>query len=232
MEHRKNEILDSISFSGEAAQNYETKCHCVLVLDVSGSMEGKPIQDLNQGLRVFKEAVMKDETTKQRLELSIITFADIPELIQRPDLVENITMPTLEATYTTAMVDAIEMAIKVVEERKVWYKETGQHYYRPIIVMITDGVPNEDQDIDGMSVRIKQDIANKHYSLIPIAVEGADLKVLKDLTGIDPLKLKDTNFENFFKWLSNSVGAVTKANPGEKVTMTQGLDSWLDNFEI
>ena len=40
-------------FSAEAAENYEQKCLCVLVLDVSGSMSGEPIQELNKGLQDF-----------------------------------------------------------------------------------------------------------------------------------------------------------------------------------
>ena len=40
-------------FSSEVAENYEQKCLCVLVLDVSGSMGGSPIQELNNGLQDF-----------------------------------------------------------------------------------------------------------------------------------------------------------------------------------
>ena len=61
-------------FTAEAAENYEQKCLCVLVLDVSGSMYGKPIEELNKGLQEFYNEISSDDTTSQRLEVSLITF--------------------------------------------------------------------------------------------------------------------------------------------------------------
>ena len=54
-------------FSSEVAENYEQKCLCVLVLDVSGSMHGKRIDELNKGLQDFYNEISADETTSQRL---------------------------------------------------------------------------------------------------------------------------------------------------------------------
>ena len=85
-------------FSAEAAENYEQKCLCVLVLDVSGSMRGTPIEELNKGLKDFYEEISSDVTTSQRLEISIITFSNTVITLQEPALVENITMPTLTAS--------------------------------------------------------------------------------------------------------------------------------------
>ena len=49
----------TINFEGESPDNYEQKCLCLLVLDVSGSMSGDPINELNKGLQEFQEAVLK-----------------------------------------------------------------------------------------------------------------------------------------------------------------------------
>lgn len=49
-------------FHAEFAENYEQKCLCVLVLDVSGSMSGNPIRDLNKGLQDFYNDIVSDET--------------------------------------------------------------------------------------------------------------------------------------------------------------------------
>ena len=96
-------------FSAEAAENYEQKCLCVLVLDVSGSMRGTPIEELNKGLKDFYEEISSDVTTSQRLEISIITFSNTVITLQEPALVENITMPTLTASGSTEMVNALIM---------------------------------------------------------------------------------------------------------------------------
>lgn len=178
-------------FSAEAAENYEQKCLCVLVLDVSGSMRGTPIEELNKGLKDFYEEISSDVTTSQRLEISIITFSNTVITLQEPALVENITMPTLTASGSTEMVNAINYAIDMVDARKKWYKETNQNYYRPWIILMTDGEPDDDQDVAGLAQRIQNDTRNKRYAFLPIGVEGANMAVLDQIKGnIPAMKLQ------------------------------------------
>lgn len=220
-------------FSSEVAENYEQKCLCVLVLDVSGSMRGKRIEELNKGLQDFYNEISGDETTSQRLEVSIITFGSFAKTIQTPKLVENFTMPTLTAEGSTVLVSAVNQAIDLVEERKNWYKSTNQTYYRPWIILMTDGEPDDDQNVDKLSERIKQDIQARHYAFLPIGVEGANMNVLSKIQGdIKPMKLQGTKFSSFFKWLSASMGTIVNAEAGEQVDISQGAEDWMSAFTI
>lgn len=252
-------------FSAESAENFEQKCLCVLVLDVSGSMreivdksnmqytgetvymDGKKynlvtggimkLDLLNQGLQDFYKEIVSDETTSQRLELSIITFNDCVNVVQEPALPENVTIPILEAEGDTALADAVNEAIDKVEARKNWYKQTGQPYYRPWIILMTDGEPNTGQDIDSLARRIKSDTAAKKYAFLPVGVEGADMSVLQKIAGegMGAAKLKGMRFGQFFKWLSASMGTVTKAENGQTVNMSEGAtgdNGWMDSFTI
>lgn len=220
-------------FSSEVAENYEQKCLCVLVLDVSGSMRGKRIEELNKGLQDFYNEISGDETTSQRLEVSIITFGSFAKTIQTPKLVENFTMPTLIAEGSTVLVSAVNQAIDLVEERKNWYKSTNQTYYRPWIILMTDGEPDDDQNVDKLSERIKQDIQARHYAFLPIGVEGANMNVLSKIQGdIKPMKLQGTKFSSFFKWLSASMGTIVNAEAGEQVDISQGAEDWMSAFTI
>lgn len=220
-------------FTGESAENYEQKCLCVLVLDVSGSMRGKPIAELNQGLKDFYQEISADETTKQRLEIALIEFNSTVRNTLSPALVDNFTMPELEANGSTAMVDAVNAAIDLVADRKAWYKETNQNYYRPWIILMTDGEPDSDQDINALAQRIQNDTAQKRYAFMPIGVEGANMKILDQIKGnIPPMKLQGTKFSAFFKWLSASMGTVVTAEEGQKVDITEGASDWMSAFEI
>ena len=220
-------------FSAEAAENYEQKCLCVLVLDVSGSMSGEPIQELNKGLQDFSQEIDKDNTTRQRLEVSLITFSHIVNTVQEPALVENFTMPTLSASGSTAMVTAVNHAIDKVAARKQWYKDTNQAYYRPWIILMTDGEPDSDQDVAGLAQRIKQDVAAKKYAFLPIGVEGAKMSILKQIeSGIPAMKLQGTKFSSFFKWLSASMGTVVSAEEGQQVDLSAGAEDWMSAFTI
>lgn len=220
-------------FSAEAAQNYEQKCLCVLVLDVSGSMRGKPMDELNKGLQDFYNEIADDDTTSQKLEISLITFNHIVKTIQEPALVENFTMPTLTATGSTAMVNAVNEAIDKVEARKNWYKQTGQTYYRPWIILMTDGEPDDDQDVNALAARIKKETEGKHFQFLPIGVEGANMAILDKIKGnTPPMKLQGTKFSSFFKWLSASMGTIVEAKEGEQVDISQGADDWMTAFTI
>ena len=179
-------------FSAESAENFEQKCLCILVLDVSGSMRGAPINELNNGLQDFYNEIKEDETTSQRLEISIMTFNQSVQTIQEPALVENFTMPKLSAEGSTAMVDAVNEAIDKVDARKKWYKETGQPYYRPWIILMTDGEPDDGQDVNGLAARLKEDMAAKRYVFMSVGIEDANMQTLKTLQGdgMEPCKMK------------------------------------------
>jgi uncharacterized protein YegL len=106
------------------------------------------------------------------------------------------------------MVDAVNEAIDKVEARKAWYKKTYQNYYCPWIILLTNGKPDDGQNVDALAQRIKTDMANKKYVFLPINVEGANMAILDKIAGemnrkkMGPLKLKGTNFKSFFKWLN------------------------------
>ena len=252
-------------FSAESAENFEQKCLCVLVLDISGSMreivdksnmiytgekvymDGKEydlvtggiskLDLLNQGLKDFYAEIISDETTSQRLELCIISFNDYVQVVQEPALPDNVVIPELQGEGETAMADAINEAIDKVEARKKWYKETGQPYYRPWIILMTDGVPNKGQDINSLAQRILQDTEDKKYAFLPVGVEGADMEVLQKIAGkgMNAVKLKGMRFAQFFRWLSASMGTVTKAEEGQAVNLSIGAtgdDGWMDSFVI
>lgn len=71
-------------FSAEAAENFEQKCLCNFSFSVSGSMSGKPIEELNKGLQDFYNEISSDDTTSQRLEVSLITFSMLSRLYKSP----------------------------------------------------------------------------------------------------------------------------------------------------
>ena len=53
-----------------------------LCLDTSGSMEGRPIEELNEGVRLFYEAIKEDETALYSAEISVVTFGGNAECIR------------------------------------------------------------------------------------------------------------------------------------------------------
>jgi uncharacterized protein YegL len=67
--------MDSNFFDqAEFAENPEPRCPVVLVLDTSGSMQGKAIVEMNEGLRAFAAAIQADRLASLRVEVAVIAF--------------------------------------------------------------------------------------------------------------------------------------------------------------
>lgn len=215
-----------ISFGGETPSNYEQKCLCVLCLDTSYSMAGAPINSLNQALQEFAQSLKGDGVAKNRIEVSIITFDSSVECIQEPSLINEMQMPTLQVRGTTKLVDGMRAAITKVEERKQYYRNQGVPYYRPFIVLMTDGEPDSSQDVDGLSNEISNGINKKKFTLFAVGTEGADGAILKRIsTPSQPLKIKGLNYPAFFEWLSNSLSEVSRSGTDEQVKFAP-VDAW------
>lgn len=221
-------------FTAESPENFEQKCLCVLTLDVSGSMAGNPISQLNAGLATFHKEIKDgdDEVLRDRLEISIIEFGSKVKCIQEPALVDNFDMPKLGVKGTTKMVDGVRAAIEKVEARKEWYKSTEQPYYRPWIILITDGAPDNDQDVVALAEEIQKGGTEKKFVFLSVGVKGADMNVLSKIAqpGMAPTKLQGFKFSNFFRWLSNSMGTITNRQKGEKVSFEK--PDWMEEFTI
>ncbi len=214
-------IYELPSFGGESPENYEQKCLCVLVLDVSGSMAGKPIEQLNLALKNFQNTLRNDFVASSRIELAIITFSSTVNLVLEPKLCDDFEMPILSTSGSTKLVDGVNSAINLVEERKTWYKNTGQTYYRPWIMLITDGEPDRDQNIHGLSNDIKEKVDKKNFSFYAVGVEGFNKTKLTQICHPDtpPLKLKGLEFNELFKWLSASISLVSKSVEGQHLQL-------------
>jgi len=208
-------------FKGETPDNYEQKCLCTLILDTSGSMSNEPIRELNRGLQEFYAAVEEDLIAANRLEVCIVTFGSEIKIIQEPALISQFDMPTLQVSGTTRLVDAVRVGMRKSEERKEWYKSTGQPYYRPLMVLITDGEPDKDQDVNGLSEEIRAAVENKKMVFWTLGVKGYNHALMQKICppSAPPLPLIGHKFSEFFKWLSNSIGIITKSTEGDNIDL-------------
>ncbi len=190
-----------------------------LVLDTSSSMSGEPIDELNKGIKFFFDNVKADEIAKTSAEISVVTFASNVEKILGFADIERQEIPVLSAFGYTHMGEGVNLALTLLEERKEKYKDIGLAYYQPIMVLMTDGKP-EDEPINVTEGAIKRvcDLVNQQkpkLTIIPIAIgKYADMNFLKCFSPkIPPLRLKGLNFTAFFEWLSRSTAEVTQSNP-------------------
>lgn len=200
--------------------NPEPRCPCLLLLDTSGSMNGQPITQLNEGIRQFKEELVADAMAMQRVEVAVVTFGPVQVVadFQTPDLFEP---PQLRTGGDTPMGAAIERGLDMLEARKATYKQAGVAYYRPWVFLITDGGPTDRWQEAADRVRQGDSAERKAFSFFAVGVEGADMGKLAAICSPQrpPMKLRGLSFRELFSWLSSSLGGVAKSQPGQMVAL-------------
>ncbi len=203
------------------AENPEPRCPCVLLLDTSGSMQGAPIEALNQGLLSFKDELTKNPLASRRVEVSIVTFDSNINVVQDFVTADQFTPPILTAQGLTTMGAGIHKSLDLIQERKSQYRSNGVAYYRPWIFMITDGEPQGEPDeaVEQASQRLQGDETSKRVAFFSVGVENANMTRLSQLAVRTPLKLNGLNFVEMFVWLSASMSAVSHSKVDEQVAL-------------
>jgi uncharacterized protein YegL len=202
----------------EFIENPENRCPVILLLDTSGSMAGKPIQELNRGLTVFKESVQEDAMAALRVEVALITFGSV-QLVQDFVTIDQFTPPQLEAKGVTPMGEAIECALDLLEARKATYKASGIQYYRPWVFLITDGAPTDNWESAAQGV--SQAETERKLLFFAVGVQGADMKTLRQIAPPErpPVLLNGLDFRSLFVWLSQSMKRVSSGKVGEQLAL-------------
>ena len=172
-----------------------------LCLDTSGSMEGRPIEELNEGVRLFYEAIKEDETALYSAEISVVTFG------------VNIGLDLLE---------------KRKEEYK---DKGVDYYQPWLVLMTDGGPNGDNEELSRAIRRTVDLVTQKKLTVFPIGIgEEADMNVLAKFSPKRlPLKLQGLKFREFFAWLSKSVSKTSQSTPGETIKLDlEGIKGWGD----
>lgn len=214
-------MSDQIPYQGfeaaEFAENPEPRVPCVLLLDISGSMSGRPIDELNSALVSFKDTMAADALASKRAEIAIVSFGGTVDVTQDFVTAEHFVPPVLRSQGDTPMGQAIDRGVDLVTQRKQTYKQNGISYYRPWIFMITDGGPTDAWK--EAANRVRQGEADKAFVFFAVAVENANMEKLRAISVREPLKLRGLQFRDLFLWLSQSMQAVSRSSPGDKLAL-------------
>jgi uncharacterized protein YegL len=205
--------LDDVEF----VTNPDPRCPCILLLDTSASMSGRPIEELNRGLHAFQADLAQDALAQRRVEVAIVTFGNGVQMRQEFVTADQFQAPTLFAGGDTPMGQGIELAITLLRNRKNQYKANGVAYYRPWIFMITDGAPTDQWQSAAQSVHMEE--ATGSLAFFAVGVAGANIPILSQIAVRPPMMLQGLQFVNLFLWLSRSQQRVSSGKVGEQIPL-------------
>ena len=166
------------------------------------------------------------------VELEVITF-DSSASVAMPftpicDVERNPT--PLVASGSTAMGEALRLANRDLRNRRRMYRNAGISSYKPWVVLMTDGGPNDNWQDAAREMRELGEQGKIQYIGIEIGY-GADHATMCQILPANPgpVKLQGLRFKQFFRWLTDSLRSVSSSAVSDEDNVRLGsVKTWAD----
>lgn len=194
-----------------------------LVLDVSGSMSGEPIEAVRNGVQLLASSLRSDPYALETAYLSVIAFDENAR--QEVPLTElaSFQPPDLQAGSTTSLGEALKMVTACISREVQTSSAEVKGDWKPLVFIMTDGLPTDDWQ-KGL-----QEFKQAKTGMVIACAAGpqADTAVLKQITEtVVSLDTADkSTIGAFFKWVSASISTSSK-----KVDVTKAESSQLSEL--
>ncbi len=216
-------------------QNPNQRTPCVLVLDVSQSMQlasdnpnnvkqERRIELLNKGIEIFYNDLMQDETAKNRVRLAIVMVGGPTNqaelMMDWTDAVDFMPM-TFNAQGLTPLAQGMNLALDLIEDEVKNLRSNGINLTRPWIMVLSDGQPTDVENWPQAVARCQEAEKNKKCIIYPIGVDikDSELAILQQISATPAMHLQSYKFKEFFVWLSASLKSVSISAPGNNAQL-------------
>ena len=196
------------------------------LIDVSESMVGEPIQQVEEGMAAIVSALKSDPHALETVYVSVLVFAGQAKTLVPLQEIVSFYPPKFPIGSGTSLSKGLShlMAELKANVVKTTYEVKGD--WKPIVFLFTDGVPTDDCQ---KSISEWKQNWQKAANLIAVSFgEETDIKVLSDLTD-QVLSFKNTNpqaYKEFFKWVTDSIKtssiSVEKSSAGFELAKISG----------
>lgn len=211
--------------------------------DISGSMSGLPIQNVNKSINRFAADVCKDSKAARCVDVAIIGFNESPQIEQNWRPITEMNQVNFDAGGGTNISAALEKGVEMLRERGHLYEDVGIEVKMPYLILITDGYGG---DVTEIAKVIKQRTDERKMKLWVLAVKGYDKGTVAQLTDgkrvFELVNEDGYDFTEFFDFMAVSVKAVSTSAPGQDTVSVKSnigregsncrvpdLDAWLND---
>lgn len=175
------------------------------LIDISESMVGEPIQQVEEGLATIIQALKTDPNAIETVWVSIIVFAGQPKTLVPLQEIINFYPPKFPIGSGTSLSKGLGHLM--FELRKNIVKTTAEQKgdWKPIVFLFTDGVPTD--ETKAAIAEWKQNW-QRTANLVAVSFGNeTDTRLLNELTeNILLFKNADSDaYKRFFKWVTDSI---------------------------
>jgi len=196
-----------------------------LVLDVSSSMDGVPIDMLNKAVNKMIEQMKEDERLSEIVDLGIFIFGNHEKeniIYQGFRPIASCEPIDIKANDTnTYVVNTLERAVEFSRKRVLAYNNLSGAY-KPWIILMTDGEFHDGvAELKAIGNKIKEREAAGKLHFFGLGVEGYDRLQLEHMTNNSDriINIKAANFEEFFSWVGHSMAEISWKGVDEPVVL-------------
>ncbi|MDR2763141.1 MAG: VWA domain-containing protein [Planctomycetaceae bacterium] len=179
-----------------------------LLLDVSGSMSGEPIEAVKNGVQMMHSALRKDPYALESAYISVITFSSNVQQVIPLTEVSQFQPPSLSASGGTSLGEALQKVVDCANREVAKSTKDQKGDWKPLVFIMTDGTPTDNVE-SGISA-----FQSYKWGVVVACAAGqnADKTILQRLTeNVVTLDTADSaTIAAFFKWVSSSISASSK----------------------
>ncbi|MDT0326863.1 vWA domain-containing protein [Nocardiopsis lambiniae] len=198
-----------------------------LVCDESTSMDGEPIQAINEALPDLHAKIGANPVVSDKVHFAIIAFNhEAQVLLPLADLSEVESLPALQATGGTSYGEAFTLLRETIAQDVDRLKGEGHRVYRPAVFFLSDGFPG-DGDWDIAYKKLIDPGWGPHPNILAFGFGEADPRVIRQVATAQAFMSDGTlnpgqALQEFAKSLTNSIvtsGTRAASSPDGAVTL-------------
>ena len=175
------------------------------LIDISESMVGEPVQQVEEGLSAIIQALKTDPYAIETAWVSIIVFAGQAKTLVPLQEIINFYPPKFPIGSGTSLSKGLGHLMFELRKNQVktTYEQKGD--WKPIVFLFTDGVPTDDTQT---AITEWKQNWQRNANLVAISFGSeTDAQTLGQLTdNVLSFKNADSNaYKQFFKWVTDSI---------------------------